>query len=55
MLTQEELSVGLPLDVARDEDEIEDEECAGDERHDDDDPERDVALDLPLRRKGRPS
>ena len=50
MLTQEEeLSpVGLPLDVARDEDEVEDEEGARHERHHHDDPQGNVALDLPL-------
>ena len=54
MLTQEELSVGLALDVARDEDEVEDEEGARDESDDDDDPQRDVALDLPLLVKDGP-
>ena len=49
MLTQEELSpVGLPLDVARDEDEVEDEEGARDERHHHDDSQGNVALYLPL-------
>ena len=49
VLTQEELSpVGLSLDVARDEDEVEHEEGARHERHHHDDSQGNVALDLPL-------
>ena len=49
VLTQEELSpIGLPLDVARDKDEVEDEEGARHERHHHDDSQGNVALDLPL-------